>query len=79
MSGLLRFKGDLRGVDLSGIIGRNARTGARITARSVVYDEETDTTTITLKGVTPDEYRKLVEPLVRQGQDRERIRGLFNG
>lgn len=79
MTQRLTYRGDLRDVDLSGIIGRNARTGARITARSVVYDPDADTTTIILKGVTPDEYRKLVEPLVRQGQDRERIRGLFNG
>lgn len=79
MTQKLTYRGDLRNVDLSGIIGKNSRTGARITARSVTYDEDSDTSTITLKGITPDEYRKLLEPLVRQGQDRERIRGLFNG
>lgn len=78
MSEHLTYPGDLRGQDLTGIIGKD-KNGRRVGARKVEYDPETDTTIVTLKGVTPAEYRELIEPLFIQARERERLKGFFGG
>jgi hypothetical protein len=52
--------------------------GRRLRIASVDYDPETDVSTATLRGVLPDQFRELVEPLWRQAQEHQRIRELFN-
>ena len=79
MPDVLHYKGDLTAtIDLDQMIGPDF--GKRwLGIRKVEYDPGTDVTTLTLRGILPDEYRERVLPMMEQAQAHERIRKLFNG
>ncbi len=78
MTDVLHFKGDLTRADREQLIGPDF--GRRwLAIRKVDYDPDTDVSTVTLRGVMPDEYRQRLEPQVAQAQEHARIRRLFNG
>ena len=79
MPDLLRYKGDLTAtIDRDQMIGPDF--GKRwLGIRKVEYDPVANITTVTLRGILPDEYRERVGPRIEQARAHERIRKLFNG
>jgi hypothetical protein len=76
MTDLLRFKGDLTRADREQLIGPDF--GRRwLAIRTVDYDPDTCVSTVTLRGVMPDEYRQRLQPLVAQAKEYARIKELF--
>lgn len=79
MTDILRFKGDLREtIDRDQMLGPDF--GRRYLAiKSVDYDPATDRSTVTLRGILPDEFRTRIEPIVAEQRERARIAELFLG
>lgn len=77
MPDVLHFKGR-HDFDRDWLIGPDF--GRRyLLPRKVEYNPETDISTITLRGIMPDELRERVTPLVAAQREHERIRKVFNG
>jgi hypothetical protein len=78
MTDLLRFKGDLTRADRDQLIGPDF--GRRwLAIRKIDYNPDTNVSTVTLRGVMPDEYRQRLQPQVLQAQEHARIKELFVG
>lgn len=78
MPDILHFPRDRTNFDPDLMLGPD-RDGRRLTIASAVYDVAANVTTATLRAVLPDRFRTLVEPLVAQQRERQRIREVFNG
>jgi hypothetical protein len=78
MTDLLRFKGDLTRADRDQMIGPDF--GRRwLAIRKIDYNPDTNVSTVTLRGVMPEEYRQRLQPQVAQAQEHARIKELFVG
>jgi hypothetical protein len=78
MTDLLRFKGDLTRADRDQLIGPDF--GRRwLAIRKIDYNPDTNVSTVTLRGVMPEEYRRRLQPQVLQAQEHARIKELFVG
>jgi hypothetical protein len=78
MTDLLRFKGDLTRADRDQMIGPDF--GRRwLAIRKIDYNPDTNVSTVTLRGVMPEEYRRRLQPQVLQAQEHARIKELFVG
>ena len=78
MPDVLHYRGDLTAsIDRVQMIGPDF--GKRwLGIRKVEYDPNTDVTTVTMRGILPDEYRERIGLMVTQAREQERIRKLFN-
>jgi hypothetical protein len=76
MTDRLHFRGDLTNADRDQMIGPDF--GRRwLAIRKIDYDPDTCVSTVTLRGVMPDEYRQRLQPLVAQAKEYARIKELF--
>jgi len=79
MSDILHFRGDLADrIERGQMIGPDFG-GRHLSVRSAKYDAGTDSTTVTLRGILPDEYRKRILERVDAQRERDRVREVFNG
>lgn len=76
MPDVLHFTRPMPLVDMDQMLGPD--TDRRFLAiRRNAYDKATGITTLTLRGILPDEFRERIQPLLAKQAERERIRALF--